>query len=405
MKFTKRTIETIKGTEKRQTFFDDGMPGLALRVSTTGHKSFYYTYRLGKGRCFEKKWIQLGSFPTMTVEQARDKAKLMAASLQYGQDPARQLQENKEALDMKDALKKFQNDHIAKLKPQTQQSYTRLIEKLILPSFGKMRAKDVTYSDIANFHARLKKTPYQANRAYAVLSKFFNWCELCGYRGKNSNPCDGITKYKEQKRQNFMGAHELGILGETLSRMETTWHERQKTKEKRTAPLVDTITPQAAAVIRLLMFTGARVGEILSLEWANINLEEGIARLPDSKTGFKILQLTHPAVAVLKGIPQIDRWVFPSDSECGHMVNIKDAWGDVLKQANLLGWRLHDLRHAFASTMVNGGASLPIVGKILGHSNASTTQRYAHLEENPARKAAEQAASIIAHAIENQKQR
>ena len=405
MKFTKRGIEAIKVTEKRQTFFDDGMPGLLLRVSPTGHKSFYYTYRLGKGRSFEKKWVQLGSFPVMTVEQAREKAKLMAATLQFGQDPAKQLQEDKEALSMKDALEKFRDDHIAKLKPQTRQSYERLIEKLILPYFGKMRAKDVTYADVASFHARLRETPYQANRAYAVLSKFFNWCELCRYRKKSSNPCEGITKYKEQKRQKFMSADELGILGETLSRMEKTWHERQKNKVKRTSSLVDTITPQSAAVIRLLMFTGARVGEILSLEWANINLEHGIAKLPDSKTGFKILQLTTPAVAVLKGIPQTDRWVFPADSKCGHMVNIKDAWGDVLKQTNMPGWRLHDLRHAFASAMINGGASLPIVGKILGHSNASTTQRYAHLEENPAKKAAEQAASKIAHAIESKEQR
>lgn len=404
MRFTKREIEAIKVTEKRQTFFDNGMPGLALRVTPTGHKSFYYTYRLGKGRGFDKKWIHLGSFPVMTVDQAREKAKLMAASLQFGQDPAKQLQEDKEALGMKEALEKFKDDHVAKLKPQTQQSYERLIEKHILPFFGKMRAKDVTYADVANFHSCLKKTPYQANRAYAVLSKFFNWCELCRYRKRNTNPCEGITKYKEQKRQHFMGAEELGILGETLSRMEKTWYERQKTKGKRTSPLVDTITPQSAAVIRLLMFTGARVGEILFLEWANINLKHGIAKLPDSKTGFKVLQLTAPAVAVLKGIPQTDKWVFPAESECGHMVNIKDAWGDVLKQANMSGWRLHDLRHAFASAMVNGGASLPIVGKILGHSNASTTQRYAHLEENPARKAAEMAASIIAHAIEGKEQ-
>ena len=143
------------------------------------------------------------------------------------------------------------------------------------------------------------------------------------------------------------------------------------------------------------MLTGARVGEIQSLEWKNIDLELGIARLPDSKTGFKVLQLPAPAVAVLEGLPQVDRWVFPSSSACGHMVNTKDAWGDVLKQSGLTGWRLHDLRHAFASMMVNSGASLPIVGKILGHSNVSTTQRYAHLEENPARKAAEEAAKKI----------
>jgi len=147
------------------------------------------------------------------------------------------------------------------------------------------------------------------------------------------------------------------------------------------------------------MFAGARVGEILSLQWNNIDLEHGLAKFPDSKTGFKVLQLTAPSITVLKSIPQTDKWVFPSDSKCGHMVNIKDAWGDVLKKANLEGWRLHDLRHAFASAMVNSGASLPIVGKILSHSNTSTTQRYAHLEENPAKKAAETAAETIQNAI------
>jgi integrase len=197
-----------------------------------------------------------------------------------------------------------------------------------------------------------------------------------------------------------MGAGELSILGDTLSRMEKTWLDRQEGRSPREkGSAVDAITPQPAAAIRLLMFTGARVGEILSLEWKNIDLDQGTARLPDSKTGFKVLQLPAPAVAVLEGLPQVSEWVFPASSASGHMVNIKDAWGDVLHQAGMDGWRLHDLRHAFASAMVNSGASLPIVGKILGHTQASTTQRYAHLEENPARKAAEVAAAKIAEAM------
>lgn len=161
---------------------------------------------------------------------------------------------------------------------------------------------------------------------------------------------------------------------------------------------MDTINPQVAAAIRLLMFTGARVGEILSLKWEYLDLEHGLARLPDSRTGFKVLQLPAPAVAVLESLPEMDSWVFPSSSACWHLVNIKDPWGDVLKQAKLSGWRLHDLRHAFASVMVNSGYSLPIVGKVLGHNNVSTTQRYAHLEENPARKAVEEAAARIVKA-------
>jgi integrase len=400
MKFTKRAVDAIESTNKRQVFFDDDFTGFALRVSETGKKSFYFSYRTGKGRAAEKKWVMLGAFPTMSVEQARQKAKDMAASVQQGIDPAKEIQADKEAKSMKEALQSFLDEHVSKLKPGTIKSYTMIIKKYLIPNFGKLRVKEVIYSDIAKFHHTMQETPYLANRSYAVLSKFFSWCELHGHRERGDSPCRGITKYKELKRQDFIGATELAILGDTLARMEENWIERKTTKEKRTSEFVDTITTQAAAAIRLLMFTGARVGEILSLEWSNIDLEQGTARLPDSKTGFKVLQLPAPALAVLEALPRLGKWVFPADSESGHMVNIKDAWGDVLKQANLSGWRLHDLRHCFASMMVNSGASLPIVGKILGHNNVSTTQRYAHLEQNPARKAAEDAASKIAKALQ-----
>lgn len=399
MKFTKRLLEAIEPTDKRQVFFDDDFTGLALRVSENGRKTFYYTYRAGKGRGAEKKWVMLGTFPVMTVEQARQKAKGMAAHVQQGMDPAVEVRTDKEAATMKVALQAFQDEHISKLKPGTVQSYTMIIKNHLQSKMGKLRVKDVSYSDVAKLHHGMKGTPYLANRAFAVLSKFFNWCGLHGHRERGDNPCYGITKYKEHKRQDFMGAAEIAILGDTLDRMEQTWLDRQQTRDRRTSELVDTITPQSAAVIRLLLLTGARVGEILSLEWGNIDMEQGTARLPDSKTGFKVLQLTAPALAVLEGLPQIGKWVFPAASASGHMVNIKDAWGDVLKQAGLTGWRIHDLRHAFASMMVNSGASLPVVGKILGHSNVSTTQRYAHLEQNPARKAAEDAAVKIAKAM------
>ncbi len=399
MRFTKRLLEAIESTDKRQVFFDDDLTGLALRVSESGRKTFYYTYRVGKGRGAEKKWVMLGAFPVMTVEQARQRAKDMAAHVQQGMDPATEIRTDKEAATMKTALQAFQDEHVSKLKPGTVQSYTMIINNHLQPKMGKLRVKDVSYSDVAKLHHGMKDTPYLANRAFAVLSKFFSWCELHGHRERGDNPCHGITKYKEHKRQDFMGAAEIAILGDTLDRMEQTWLDRQKTRDKRTSELVDTITPQAAAAIRLLLLTGARVGEILSLEWGNIDMEHGTARLPDSKTGFKVLQLTAPALAVLEGLPQINKWVFPATSASGHMVNIKDAWGDVLKQAGLAGWRIHDLRHCFASMMVNSGASLPIVGKILGHTNVSTTQRYAHLEQNPARKAAEEAAAKIAKAM------
>lgn len=386
MKFTKRSIESIEATDKRQVLFDDDFTGFALRVSPAGKKTFYYSYRPGKGRGAEKKWVSIGAFPAWTVEQAREKAKDLAAAVQQGTDPAQAQKEDKEAITMKSALEMFKSEHVAKLKPKTVKLYGGIIDNYMLPAMGKTKVKNISNRDIAKLHQAMKATPYYANRMLAAASSFFNWCEACGYRGRASNPCQGVTKYKEQLRQSFMGEVEISLLGETVSKLEGEGK----------------ISPQAAAAIRLLMFTGARVGEVLSLQWQHIDLERGVATLPDSKTGFKILQLPAPAVALLEALPCYGEWVFPAVSASGHMVNIAKPWGIILKESGLSGWRLHDLRHAFASMMVNSGASLPIVGKILGHNNVTTTQRYAHLEQNPARKAAEDAAAKIAQALKAQ---
>jgi integrase len=397
MKFTKREIEAVKPAEKRQYFFDDSFPGFALRVSEKGVKSFWYTYRVGKGRSAEKKWVHLGKYPAMTVEQARQLCKEKAAVVAMGEDPAATLQEEKTALFIAEALDAFQEEYVPKLKPSSIAFYKIAIEKHLKPAVGRLQAKKMGYSEAARFHASMKDKPYMANRCIAVLSVFLNWCELHGYRDKHTNPCKEIKLYKEIKRQEFMGAAELGILGDTLDRMEKTWHERKEAKTRRSSEIegVDAITPHAAAALRLLLFTGARRGEILSLKWSYLDLGLGIARLPDSKTGFKVVQLPAPAVVILEGLPRISEFVFPAASATGHMVSIRQAWMNVLKQARLTGWRIHDLRHALASMMINSGASLPIVGKILGHTQASTTQRYAHLEDNPARKALEIAAAKI----------
>jgi len=396
MKFTKRALEAIPTTGIRQHFFDDEFTGFALRVSGAGKKSFYYTYRVGKGRGSEKKWVMLGAFPTMTVEQARQKCKEMAAAVLQGTDPSQEIREEKVAILIADALDLFNEEYVAKLKPGTISYYTGIINAHLKPKFGKTRAKDLHYSEIARFHTAMKDTPYAANRSVNILSVFLNWCELHGYREKSSNPCKQLSFYKEEKRMVFMDEEVLAKLSDALATMEANWIERKRTGGKRTSDIIDTITPPTAAAFRLLMFTGARRMEILSLKWCYINFDLGIAKLPDSKTGFKVLQLPAPALAILENLPKVSEFVFPSDSATGHMASLKGAWDALCAFAGLEGWRIHDLRHAFASIMVNSGASLPIIGKILGHTQTDTTQRYAHLQENPAKKAAEEAAAKIA---------
>jgi integrase len=397
LKFTKTAVEALQPTDHRQLIYDETVPGLAVRISPSGHKSFYYFYRLpDKGRSKASQGKHLGPFPAVTVEQARLKARQEAAKVVSGRDPAKELQEAKAAKTVREALQLFQTEHVSKLKSGTIISYTAMITNHLIPKLGMLRVKDVTYSDVARLHHEMKATPYLANRTYGVISVFFNWCEKTGYRPRNTNPSLGITKYREHKRLDFMGETELAAIGVALDRMEKAWHERQAAGQPLPAGQPTAINPQSAAIIKLLIFTGARKTEILSLKWNYLDLEKGLAHLPDSKTGYKVLQLPAPALEVLKSLPQIDEFVFPSTSACGYQVNIKDPWKEVMAQAKLTGWRIHDLRHAFASMMVNSGASLPFVGKILGHSQASTTARYAHVAENPARKAAEEAAAKIA---------
>ena len=405
LKLTKTAVEGLKATGKRYSANDETLKGFCVRVGASGSKSFFFVYRAGKGRGAPLKWLRLGNFPTISVEQARALAKEKAAAVVRGEDPAAKVQEEKTALSVAEALDAFQAEYVVKLKPSSISFYKVVIENHLKPAMGKARTKKLSYADAARFHAAMKDKPYMANRCIAVLSVFLNWCELHGYRDKHSNPCKEIKLYKERKRQEFLSAAELSIIGDTLTRLEHTWHERQRTGEKRASEDRDVITPPQAAAIRLLTFTGARRGEILSLRWADIDLVLGVVRLQDSKTGFKVLQLTAPALEILKGLPQISEFVFPAASATGHIVNIKESWRILLKESGLSGWRIHDLRHAFASAMINSGASLPIVGKILGHTQPGTTQRYAHLEENPARKAAEEAAAKIAKAMQTPSKR
>ena len=377
MRFTKKGIEGIEPTDKRQVFFDALTTGLALRVSPAGRKTFYFTYRQGKGRMAEKKWIMLGVFPSMGVEQARDAVRQKSALVAGGIDPVQEMRNEKAAPSTAALLHLFLEEHVgAKLKPATQKHYRALVENIISPAVGKMKIEDVTHRHIARLHHSLRDTPYQANRAASVLHKFFAWCEANGYRERATNPVQGLEKYREFKRTQFMGREELERIGTGLAVLESR----------------KGIDLFIAAALKVLLFTGGRCGEVLTLKWEYVDMEHGLAHLPDSKTGAKVLHLPPPALAVLGALPRLNDYCFPGRYGRGHVVNVKDTWKRVLEAGGVEGWRIHDLRHAFASYAANSGKSLPVIGKILGHTQAATTARYAHLAENPVAQAAAETA-------------
>lgn len=364
MKLTKKNVESLEPTGTRYEVRDDELIGFSIRVGATGEKSFYLTYRAGKGRAAPLKRLRIGTFPSMTVEQARQIVKQKLAQIAMGGDPAQEVKEGKNAPLFHEVIETFLQGHVdAKLKPATQHQYRTLAQNHLIPAFKKMKMADITYRHVAKLHHDLQNTPYLANRCAAVLSKFFDWCEKTGYRDRGTNPVRGLEKYREEKRLKFMESSELEAIGEGIAKLEKQ----------------DAIDPTIAAALKVMLLTGARCSEILTLKWEYFNESKEKALLPNSKTGAKVLPIPPTAWEVISALPRVNEYCFPGRWGRGHIINVKDTWKRICKAGGISGWRIHDLRHAFASYAANSGKSLPIIGKILGHSQASTTSRYAHL--------------------------
>lgn len=269
----------------------------------------------------------------------------------------------------------------AKRKQRTAEEYQRLIDQFVLPALGKHNVSAVTRADIARLHHSLRVTPYQANRVLAVLSKMLSLAEPWGLRADGSNPCRSVEKYRETKRERMLSADELSRLGAALAQ----WHG----------------SPYVAAAVRLLVLTGARLNEILTLRWSPVDFERGEVRLTDSKTGPRTLHLPAEALTVLAELPRIDGnpFVIVGERHGRHLVNLQKPWRVLRDTADLPDVRLHDLRHAYASVAASSGLGLPIIGKLLGHSQPATKHRYAHLAADPLKAAAEAIGQKIAAAM------
>jgi integrase len=283
-------------------------------------------------------------------------------------------------------LEQFMAEHAKKLKPATVEEYRRLARLYIKPRLQNRSIGELKRLDVARLHHDLSDKPYQANRVLALLSVFFNWTEKHGLRPDGSNPCRHVEKYREGRRERFLSQAELARLGDAL----------------REAEQAKTCSPWIVAAIRLLMFTGARRNEILTLRWEHVSEEHECLMLPDSKTGRKAIHLNAPALALLQAIPRLEGnpYLICGEKPGRHLANIEKPWRRIRNAAGLEDVRLHDLRHSFASVAASGGQSLVVIGKMLGHSKATTTARYAHLADDPVKAASEAVGRHIATAMD-----
>ncbi|MDF2234964.1 tyrosine-type recombinase/integrase [Albimonas sp. CAU 1670] len=400
VKLTQRTAEAAKPEARRYHITDTDLPGFRLHVLPSGRKGWYLAYRLGGGRGASQREPKIGDFPAMKAEAARRIAEGWLADVRKGGDPAGERKARREAPRMNDLFDRYLEDHARRHKKVSSvENDVRMIEKRLRPAFGRLKVAELARPEIAAFHKRLAETPYEANRALALLSKMLNLAEIWDMRPDGSNPCRHVRKYAETQRKRFLSNVELARLGNALRLAERDGFLELPAKEGvREKPARAPVSAEAVAAIRLLILTGARKSEILKLRWEWIDFEGRRANLPDSKTGDKSIVLGPAALEVLAGLqrtegnPHVIRGAKPG----AHLVNLKDPWLAVREAAGLDDARIHDLRHSYASVGAAGGASLPIIGALLGHTQAQTTQRYAHLSDDPMQAAAAKISGQIA---------
>jgi len=331
-KITKRAVDALKPTDGVEAvLWDTELRGFGVRVQR-GAKSYVLHYRAGTGRGAPLRKLTIGRHGSpWTPETARREAKRQLGLIDDGADPAADKIARKEAPTMAELAERFLAEHAdAKRKGSTAAEYRRLLDKIIVPVLGKRKVADVTRADVTKLHHADRSAPYQANRLLAVLSKMFNLAERWGMRPDGSNPCRHVEKFAERKRERMLSPVELARLRDALA--------------------ADQGSPYAVAAFKLLVFTGARLGEVLGLRWEWIDIERGEARLPDSKTGGKTLHLPPPALAVLAELPRLDGnpHLIVGAKEGAALVNLEKPWRAIRGAAGFDDVRLHDLRHTFA---------------------------------------------------------
>jgi integrase len=405
VKLTKRTVYALKSREKLYAAFDDDIKGFGVRVAPSGLKTFVVEYRTsGSNRDTPKRRLTLGRYGAMTVEQARGAALDALADIRHGGDPQAKKADRRAAATVSTLIKEFIDGHVnVHCKPKTRVPYLAVLTRLRI-EHGSLKAEALKRAQVAATHTAMAETPFVANRFLAVTSKMFSWAEERGFIPEGHvNPASKIQRYREEPRERFLTGVELAKLGEALEKAETIGlpYAVDETKPKaKHAPKPEsrlrTLDPYAVAAIRLLILTGARLHEILDARWEFINFEKGLLDLPDSKTGKKSIHLNAAALQVLADLPRGGNpHIIAGANDGAPRADLNKPWNALKKAAGLEGLRLHDLRHSFASVGAGGGLSLPIIGAILGHAQASTTQRYAHLVDDPRRAAVEQIGGAI----------
>ncbi|NVJ64370.1 MAG: tyrosine-type recombinase/integrase [Flavobacteriaceae bacterium] len=408
-KLTKRTVDALSPSDRTIIHYDKDLKGFGVRVTTSGYKAWIVEYRPGGGRNVPTKRMSLGNTTALTPDEARRKAREILALVLLGGDPAEERAGARKMPTVSQFAGTFLTEHVeVKLKASTAATYRDHVERLIVPEIGSTKLDRLTRKQVSALHLKVgQKSPGTANRMLSTLSSMLGFAALRDIVPEHFNPTRKIELFPANFMERFLTSDEIRRIGEAIREGETAgipWEvDETKPKSKHAAKPENRFTlidRHAAAAIRLLLLTGARRGEILSLKWENVDLERGLLHLPDSKTGKKVIVLNAAAAQVLTDLPRVGIYVIAGREPDKPRHDLKKPWAAVLRRAGIQNVRLHDLRHTHASFGVSAGMGLPIVGKLLGHSRSSTTERYAHLADDPVRQASEKIGVTLAAALD-----
>ena len=405
LKLTKRAVDAAHPRAERYDLWDADLPGFALRIAPSGKKTFFLRYRPKGGG--PKRFMTLGHYGPITPSIARQRATELLGRVAGGEDPVADLVQAHSAYTVSQAIEEFLSQHVTlKRKPNTGLLYRHILSGKVVPALGHRKLSDVTKADVARFHHSLRSTPVLANRTLAALGSLYSWASNRGLIAEGLNPTQRMQKYPERRRERYLSPQEMRRLGDALRQAESVgipWKVDINKPTFKHAAAADKrhtlVSPFATAAIRLLFMTGCRLREILHLRWTQVDFERGILRLPDTKTGSRHVLLGGAALAILAGLPRIGPFVFPGQQAEKPRTDLKRPWAAIQSLANLPDVRLHDLRHSYASVGAGSGLGLPILGKLLGHTQPSTTARYAHLADDPLRRASESITAEIGRAM------
>ncbi len=361
LRITKRAVDALSSGHADALFWDHDLPGFGIRVYSSGRKVYVVQCRGPAGI----RRMSLGEHGDLTAEQARRRARAAIGCIKRGEDPVPG-REQESAPTVADLAGRYMEAHAeVNCNAHTRKTYRSALRNHILPALGSKPVTEVRRSDAEAMHYALRDTPRQANRVLMVLSKMFSLAEDWGLAPLGSNPCRFVVRYREGMRERYLTEDEYRRVGRALCELETESPMRAR----------------AAAAFRLLMLTGCRLTEILTLRWDDIDYKTGEIRLRDAKTGARMVALTPATLRVLMAIRRVPSspWVFTGSARDTHLASLSKPWLRVRARAGIGDVRIHDLRHSYASRALALGEGLTMIGRLLGHTDVGSTARYAHL--------------------------